>query len=319
GDGQVELNWDALLDIDYYNIYKNDELLDNTTNEFYVDEEVENFTTYTYYVTAIYTETGDESNPSNVVTVTPLPPMSMPFFDDFETGALYWNFESTWGLSSSQSYSPSHSITESPTGDYGNDMEISATLYNFSLEYAEEADLSFWTKYFLEANYDYTYLQISTDGINWTTLETFNGNQNSWIQKTYSLDAYLGETNVLIRFKFESDVYVTEDGMYIDDLVLNVVGTGTGIVNPVKSDIIHVYPNPFAGSTVISLSDLSSAQVEISIYNGSGTLITKDTETISTDGNYSYEFHANGLPEGIYYFVLRNGNNTFVEKMIIVK
>ncbi len=129
------------MDIDYYNIYKDTELLGTTTDEFFLDEDVENFTTYTYYVTAIYTDTGDESDPSNLVTVTPLPPMSMPFFDDFETGALYWNFEGSWGLSTSQSYSPSNSITESPSGDYGNNLEISATLYNFSLENAEEASL----------------------------------------------------------------------------------------------------------------------------------------------------------------------------------
>ncbi len=222
GDGQVELNWDPLQDIDYYNVYKDNVLLGSTTDEFYVDEDVENYTTYTYYVTALYTETGEESNPSNVVMVTPLPPMNFPFIDDFETGAFYWNFEGTWGLSSIQSHSPSHSLTESPTGNYGNNIEISATLYGFSLEYAEEASLSFWTKYSLETNYDYTYLQISTNGINWTTLETFNGNQNSWIQKTYSLDAYLGESYVLLRFKFESDGYLTEDGMYIDDFELNV-------------------------------------------------------------------------------------------------
>ena len=64
------------MEIDNYNIYKNDQLIASTTEPTYTDTDVENFTTYTYYVTAIYTATGNESNPSNVVTVTPLPPMS---------------------------------------------------------------------------------------------------------------------------------------------------------------------------------------------------------------------------------------------------
>jgi len=319
GDGQVELNWDPLLEIDYYNVYKDNELLGNTTDEFYFDEDVVNFTTYTYYVTAIYTETGEESNPSNVVTVTPLPSMSFPFFDDFETGALYWNFEGTWGLSTSQSYSPSHSITESPTGDYGNNLEISATLYNFSLEYAEEASLSFWTKYFLETNYDYTYLQISTNGNNWTTLETFNGNQNSWIQKTYSLDGYLGEPYVLLKFKFESDGYVTEDGMYIDDLELDVVGTGTGIINPVETGNINIYPNPFKTKTAIEFDILQTGFVKLYITDFTGQEIQTVISKQLPAGEQKFEWNAGSLESGVYFIRLEANGIVETRKLLLMR
>jgi len=217
GDDFIQLSWDPLVDVDYYNIYRDGILIDNTTDVFYLDENVVNYTTYTYYVTAVFVVSGEETSPSNTVTVTLLPRMSFPFIDDFETGASYWNFEGSWGLSTNSYHSASHSINESPSGNYANDLEINANLYTFSLAYTSEASVSFWSKYDLENNYDYSYFEISTDGNNWTTLSTYNGTQSSWVQESYSLNAYLGENSVSLRFRFYSDYSVTRDGLYIDD------------------------------------------------------------------------------------------------------
>jgi leucyl aminopeptidase len=319
GDEIIELNWDTLLEIDTYNIYKDGLLIGSTTEPAYTDTDVQNFTTYTYYVTAIYSETGNESNPSNIVTVTPLPPMAFPFTDDYETNALYWNFEGTWGLSTSQSYSPTHSMTESPNGNYGDDLDISATLYSFSLETAQSAQMSFWTKYALELNYDYTYLQISTNGINWTTLETFNGTMNSWTNKIYSLDAYLGEPFVQIRFRFTSDVSVTENGMFIDDFALIVEGTGTGVVGNNENKInVEVFPNPMVNNAQVMIKGLTTHDLEISFYSSAGTLIEKNTIS-ATLSDYSYEFNSKGLNQGVYYCVVRIGNEVHVKKVTIIR
>jgi hypothetical protein len=319
GDESIELNWGTLYDIDNYNVYKNNVLIASTLEPTFTDTDVVNFTTYTYYVTAIYTESGDESNPSNMVTVTPLPPMSFPFTDNYETGALYWNFEGTWGLTTSQSYSPTHSMTESPGGNYANSLEISATLYGFSLENAESADLSFWTKYALESQYDFMYLQISTNGINWTTLETFTGTNNNWTNKTYNLDAYIGEPYVKIRFRFTSDSYVTANGMFIDDFELNVVGTGTGQAeNTERKTSVEVFPNPMVNSTRILITGLISNEFEISFYTSTGVLVDKKEITTSLQ-NYTHEFHSEGLKEGVYYCVVRMGNDVQVKKVTVIR
>jgi hypothetical protein len=233
GDGEVDLSWDNMLDIDNFNIYKDGDLIASTTDLFYHDEDVMNGTQYEYYITAIYSDTGDESDPSNEVLVTPMPPIGLPLIIDFESGAPYWDFEDTWGVSTSASHSPSHSITESPNGDYGNNLEIYATLNSVNLSGYTEASLSFWTKYALESGYDYMWLEISTNGSNWIELDEFNGNQNSWQQKTYSLNDYLGEPYVVIRFHFYSDVYITEDGMYIDDFEINAEGGGLQLCEPI--------------------------------------------------------------------------------------
>ncbi len=319
GDGTIELNWDVLVEIDNYNIYKNNLLIASTTEPTYTDTDVVNFTTYTYYVTAIYTETGDESNPSNVVTVAPLPPMTFPFNDDYETGALYWSFEGTWGLTTSQSYSPTHSLTESPTGNYANNLDISTKFYSFSLESAEAAEVSFWTKYSMEEDYDYMYLMISTNGTDWTTLETFNGTLNTWTQKTYSLEAYLLEPFVQIRFRFTSDQSVTENGMFIDDFELFVDEFGTGVgESSINKTRVEIYPNPMVNTTKIMLSGLLADEFEISFYTSTGSLVERNAITAVKD-SYVYEFNSSGLNEGFYYCVIRMENEVQVKKITIIK
>ncbi len=284
-----------------------------------LDENVVNFTSYTYYVTAIYSETGDESDPSNMVTITPLPPMAFPFTDDYETGALYWNFEGSWGLASNQSHSPTHSMTESPNGSYGDELDISATLYNFSLEAANSASLSFWAKWSLEADYDYTHLQISTNGINWTDLEVFNGTQNAWTQKTYSLSDYLGEPLVLIRFRFISDVSVTADGMNIDDFVLDVVGSGTGIgLNPSEKASFEIYPNPVSDVATIKMTGLTSKDIQFSVFDLTGSLLSEKT-TQATGKEFIFNFVTSKLPAGIYYCVMKTGDASLVKKLTVIK
>ncbi len=97
GDNKVELIWDELLEIDEYRVYRDGSYIASSLTNGYIDLTVENGTLYQYYVTAIYSDTGEESIPSNVVNVTPMPPIGLPLIIDFENGAPYWEFEGSWG------------------------------------------------------------------------------------------------------------------------------------------------------------------------------------------------------------------------------
>jgi hypothetical protein len=320
GDETVQLSWEEVYDIDHYNVYKDGGItpVASPTDPTYVDEDVENFNTYSYYVTCIYSETGEESNPSNMVTVTPLPPMAFPYFDDFEEGGLYWNYESPWGITAVQYHSSTHSMTESPSGSYGNNIEASATLYGFSLENAESASLSFWTRYSLETNYDYTWLELSTNGTTWIELDEFNGNQMTWTEKEYSLDDWLGEPYVLIRFRFYSDTWVTADGMYIDDLLIDAETTVSEISSPFFSpENITIQPNPFMGSTNVSILLNEENRLILDLRDATGKSVLSMNRQ-GKKGLNTFTLDARALKEGIYYLVIGTGTETLTRKIILL-
>ncbi len=70
------------------------------------------------------------------------------------------------------------------------------------------------------------YLEASTNGTNWSQLAVYNGIQSAWVYQSYSLNAYLNQANVFVRFRFTSDNSIKKDGMYIDDFQVTVTGPG---------------------------------------------------------------------------------------------
>ncbi len=93
--------------------------------------------------------------------------------------------------------------------------------------------LEFWTYYDIQDRYDYAYVEISTDGTNFTPIEgniTTNYNPNGlnrgngitgvsgdWIQGSFDLADFEGQ-EIFIRFSFYTDGGITREGIYIDDI-----------------------------------------------------------------------------------------------------
>ncbi|MDD4748074.1 MAG: M28 family peptidase [Salinivirgaceae bacterium] len=230
-DNAVELIWDSMVDVSWYKIYKNGTLYDSIQTNYYADFAVENGTSYQYYISCLFSDTNKESAPSKTVSVIPSIPMELPLLVDFEGDLPHWDFAGSWGLSATQSYSPTHSLTESPMGNYGNNQNVSATFGPVSLIGYSTAQLSFWTKYDLESNYDHVYVEVSSNNQNWTALDQFSGLQSAWTDKSYVLNSYLNSA-IYIRFRFTSDGSVTNDGINIDDFEISV--TGDASIQPVR-------------------------------------------------------------------------------------
>ncbi|NMD00472.1 MAG: hypothetical protein GYA62_12235, partial [Bacteroidales bacterium] len=102
------------------------------------------------------------------------------FTDDFESGITNWTTTGSWGISSSQSNSPTHSLSESPSGNYSNNWNTFCTMTNgVDLSTYPSASLSFWGTYKIEGGFDYMYIEVSTDNFaTFTTIATFSGNES---------------------------------------------------------------------------------------------------------------------------------------------
>jgi hypothetical protein len=101
------------------------------------------------------------------------------------------------------------------------------------------ATLNFYTWYSMETDWDYAYVSVSTDGVNWDNLPgsrttTTNPNGNNlgngitgssggiWVLETMELTPYIGK-QIFLEFRFISDQEVNAEGMYIDDIMVSGV------------------------------------------------------------------------------------------------
>jgi hypothetical protein len=115
----------------------------------------------------------------------------------------------------------------------------------FDLSELEQATLQAWMWYDLETDYDYAYVEVSTDGgETWTLLAnehttTSNPSGNSygpaltgrsgqgeepgWVQQSFDLSPYAGQA-ILIRFEVITDEALNYPGLAVDDITIPELG-----------------------------------------------------------------------------------------------
>ncbi|MFE0802294.1 immune inhibitor A domain-containing protein [Streptomyces sp. NPDC058812] len=103
-----------------------------------------------------------------------------------------------------------------------------------------EAELTFDGWYDIEANYDYLYTEVSTDGgANWTAVDgtvdgqpiprdaadkpALHGTLDAYTKFAYSLDAYAGQ-NIDLRFRYQTDGGVAQKGFTADAIKVTADG-----------------------------------------------------------------------------------------------
>jgi hypothetical protein len=147
------------------------------------------------------------------------------FFNDVEGGLAGWTTGGNvnlWGITESQSHSPTHSWADSATGNYqdGSNSWLRSPLYDLSGLRAIQ--INAWVKYDLEAGWDYIYLEYSTNGgTTWSGIDSFTGQQATWMEVSYSVPALDDQANVRIRFRLFSDSNTNADGFYVDDIAMS--------------------------------------------------------------------------------------------------
>ena len=101
------------------------------------------------------------------------------------------------------------------------------------------AEISYWTWYDLEKDYDYLYLEVSEDGENWQIIQApsttdsdptganlgwaYNGKSGGWIEETVDLSAYVGK-KIQVRFEYITDAAVNGEGLLLDDIRVDAIG-----------------------------------------------------------------------------------------------
>jgi hypothetical protein len=154
-----------------------------------------------------------------------------------------------------------------------------------------QISLNYWTWFDLENDYDYLYLDTSTDGVSWSIVTTpsgtaenpdgeaygwgYSGQSNGWIQETVDLSQYAGQ-EVWLRFDYITDAAVTYKGFLMDDISIPQIGYSEnfessegGWVGEGFARVQNILPQTFHLG-LISHTD-SGTKVDIIPVNSDGT------------------------------------------------
>lgn len=151
-------------------------------------------------------------------------------------------------------------------------------------------------------------------------IRVYSGN-NGWREETIDLTGIEGW--VSFRFRFGSDLYVTDEGWYIDNVRIetdfsSIEYEEDGWQTPEKLEL-SASPNPFNAATRISFTlgnDATEAKIEI--YDMLGNRI-EDFDIHTKTGVNSVNWNANDNVAGIYLCKLTAGNEEIYEKLIYIK
>lgn len=88
---------------------------------------------------------------------------------------------------------------------------------------------------------------------------------------------------------------------------------------PTEYALYQNYPNPFNPTTNIKFDIPESSFISLIVYNVLGQEVRDLISDNLMPGTYEVMFVSDGLPSGIYFYVLNSGKKKFTKKMLLIK
>jgi hypothetical protein len=139
-------------------------------------------------------------------------------------------------------------------------------------------------------------ITIKADGLNITIKDRING-------KLLNEELQSGEDIVITNSKITS---------------IEVTGRVTKGL-PVNYELHQNYPNPFNPSTTIKFAVPKESNVNLSIYNVLGELVSTLVNEQMKTGYYEYKFNASKLASGVYLYSINAGDFVETKKMVLLR
>jgi hypothetical protein len=166
------------------------------------------------------------------------------------------------------------------------DMAMTSLDRTVNLQHVKHATLTYQTAYDIEKDYDYAYVEVSTDdGKTWTTLKGtdtttanpyganfgngYTGRSKGWKKESVDLSRYAGST-VRLRFQYVTDDEYNGQGQLISHIAIPQIGyhdNGTGWT---AHGFVHIGTNSLPSQWTVQLISTSARGASVSTLPLSG-------------------------------------------------
>lgn len=136
-----------------------------------------------------------------------------------------------------------------------------------------------------------------------------SGSAAQWRQETISLASFVGQSEVVARFKATSGF---GNNLYLDDINLT---TAVGIGENLLEEQISLFPTPTSGIVFLNLNAIKDEQVRISVLDATG----KQLDTYMTEKSNQHEVQLSGLANGLYTIQIDADGQRIIKRVVLNK
>ncbi|MEW6732154.1 MAG: M36 family metallopeptidase [Acidobacteriota bacterium] len=138
--------------------------------------------------------------------------------DSIENGPNNFTPDSKWQITTLFSHSLTRSWTDSPKGDYQDNINATLKVRKVDLSRLVDSRLVFWHRFDLEQDFDFAFVEVKIADQAWLPIASFTGTQREFRETILDLSRFDGKAGVKLRFRLLSDGNTNADGWYIDDV-----------------------------------------------------------------------------------------------------
>ncbi len=234
------------------------------------------------------------------------------FEDDF-------NDLSNWNVYGNGAWATVNGIlTESPSGNYGNNWDTDVRMKNFISKDYDYYELEIRYANDIEGNYnvldnvyDYGSIEVSSDGLIWIPLKRTWGTR-SYVVERYDLTPWIDDS-FKVRLKFFSDDFINADGWSID--YVRIYGADlscTYVQEPEIPTLSMKDIGIYVDGRKLYLELPTTSQIKVSIYSLNGRLVLSR----KLEGKHRYTLNLDNLGKGIYMLHLETAGGKFARKFV---
>jgi sugar lactone lactonase YvrE len=156
-------------------------------------------------------------------------------------------------------------------------------------------------------------IQRKVDDNNWIVIAFKNGNGTTTNPNNYSFADNISSLNAnKLSYRLRQIDFNGQSQFSSVVLVDNTI--------PVNYTVSQNFPNPFNPSTIIKYQVPQNSFVSLRVYNSLGQEAATLVNGMANAGNYEVHFNASNLSSGVYYYIIKAGDNFVqIKKMILIK